>query len=209
MDARVVQLAALCAVILLTGCVLSGPLEIVGRYQIQGRLSDTGGHGLPDQNIMLLQPHAGRINREMIHLLASPSGTNSAEMEIVSIRTDVRGEFTHEFRGFKHCHPLWVFPPLFELPCYLSGEIRHGDFFLLKTPESDGRIYEIEFGELSPKIRVVDPQSAKLRKLKPGGEILTGITMQPQRIVTSSNSPTATNNVYIVRLEVKRPPSSE
>jgi len=209
MDARVVQLAALCAVIPLTGCVLSGPLQIVGQYQVQGRLSDVDGHGLPDQNIMLLQPHAGRLNKEMVQRLASPPATNAAEMEVVSIRTDARGEFTHKFRGFNHCHPFWVFPPLFELPCYVSGAIRHGEFFLLKTSEPDGQIYEIEFGEQSPKIRVVDRESAKLRKLKHGGETLTGITMQPQRIVTSSDSPTGTNNVYVVRLEVKRLHSSE
>jgi hypothetical protein len=91
----------------------------------------------------------------------------------------------------------------------VSGAIRHGEFFLLKTSEPDGHIYEIEFGELSPKIRVVDRESAKLRKLKPGGETLTGITMQPHPVVASSDSPTSTNNVKTVRLEVKRPHSIE
>lgn len=209
MDARVVQLAALCTLFPITGCVLSGPLQIVGRYQVQGRLSDADGHGLPDQDIILLQPHAGRIDKEMIHLLARPPEINAAETQIVSIRTEAHGEFAHEFQGFKHCHPFWVFPPLFELPCYVSGAIRHGEFFLLKTPEPNGHIYEIEVGEASSKIRVVDPQSAKRRKLKPGRETLAGITIQPQSISVSSDSPTGTNNFSIVRLEVKRPHSNE
>ena len=198
------RFSTLCVALLLSGCILPGASHIVGRYDLHGQLSDANGQGLEGKNIVLLQPHAGSTDRKMIRALSDGGQSEAAEKGMVLLTTDAGGEFDCKFRGFKHCHPTWIFPPLFELPSYLSGQTRHGRFFLLKTPDAEGRIYEIEVRQPKPRIRVMASASPKPRKLKAGDEAVTGFTVPTERVWEPAGQPAYTQTVFRVSLEFKR-----
>ena len=200
-----VRLFVLSIALLLPGCVLPGALQSVGRYEIHGQLLDADGQGLQGKNILLLQPHASRVDKKAVDDLAHESVQDREDSRIVTLTTNIRGEFDFTFRGFTHCHPLWVFPPLFELPCQLSGQTRHGSFFLLKTPDNEGRIYEIEARQPKPRIRIVDPASAKLRSLKVGDESVIGTTVLTHQFVEPLGQPNYTQTFSKILLEIQRP----
>ena len=206
---KALRLAAFSAALLLPGCVLPGGLQLVGRYDVHGRLLDADGQSLTNKNVVLLQPHASRTDTKMVRALANGSESDATSWRTVLLTTNERGEFDHQFRGFTHCHPFWLFPPLFELPCQLSGATRHGRFFLLKTPDTQGRIYEVEVRQPKPRVRVVDPASARLRGLKVGDELVTGITVQTQRMSGPFGWQAHTITPTVVLLEMKRSKSRE
>ncbi len=206
---KALGLAALSVALLLPGCILPGGLQVVGRYDVHGRLLSANGQGLEGKNVVVLQPHAGSTDRKMVRALADGSESDAPDWPAIVLTTNARGKFDHQFRGFTHCHPFWVFPPLFELPCHLSGATRHGRFFLLKTPDAEGRIYEVEVRQPTPRVRVVDPASARLRSLKVGDEVVAGITVQTQRMTGPFGWQAHTKTPTVVRLEITRPRSRE
>jgi len=145
----------------------------------------------------------------MVDALATGSKADGADKRTIVLTTNERGEFDHQFQGFGHCHPTWLFPPLFELPSYLSGQTRHGRFFLLKTPDGEGRIYEIEVRHPRPDIRVIASASEKPRRPKAGEEAVTGFTEGTARVRERAGQPAYTQTVSKVSLEFKRPKSRE
>jgi hypothetical protein len=209
MKTRLAWLATLFVALLLPGCILPGGLQVVGRYDVHGRLLDANGKGLEGKNVVLLQPHAGRTNKKMVKVLADGAESDAADWPRIVLTTNERGEFDCRLRGFKHCHPTWIFPPLFELPSYLSRETRHGRFFLLKTPDAEGRIYEIEVKHPKPRIQVVASSSTKLRGLKAGEETVTGFTEMTAQVRERAGQPAYTQTISKVSPEFKRPNSRE
>ena len=152
-----------------SGCVLPGGLQPVGGQLVEGRLVNPTGQGIPNQQLILLQGHFNRLNRKTVRYLDVNQVTR--QLDRIVLWTDSEGRFSHKFAGFTHCHPIWIVPPLMTWPSQISGETRHGRFFILKTGL---HIYEVTAGAPVPVIRVFDPERARLRsveKSKIGDEI--------------------------------------
>lgn len=145
------------------GCVLPGGLQAVGGQSLDGRLVDPQGRGIPNAEIVLLQGHFDKLDAKTVKYLNGTEG--DYQVERAAVLTDFHGYFSHKFRGFSHCHPTWIFPPLLTLPSKLSGATRHGTFFIIKTPEPDTHIYEITVGKPEPSVLMFDPQRG--RRFKP------------------------------------------
>ena len=209
MNSPVFRFLVLLPAILLAGCVLPGGLRSVGHYEIHGQLLDADGQGLSGKNILLLEPHASKADKKLVEHLALGPVPDAIDSRIIALTTDAQGEFHHTFAGFTHCHPFWVFPPLFELPCQLSGSARHGSIFLMKTPGNEGLVYEIEIKQPQLRIRTVDPVSAKLRKLKAGDESVLGVTALTNEVRNAAGSQIYTQTFSKVLLEIKRPRQRE
>jgi len=163
--------------ILPSGCVLPGGLRLVGGQLVEGRLADANGRGIPNEQVILVQGHFKKLNNETVGYLDEDRDVYQLDRAVLS--TDSEGQFSHKFKGFSHCHPIWIVPPLFDLPSKISGETRHGFLFILKTRDY---IYEVKVGEPVPIIRVFDAEQKRLRrpgKSKLNEEILAGAAMIP------------------------------
>jgi len=141
------------------GCVLPGGLRLVGGQMVDGRLVDAQGGGISNAEIVLLQGHFDKLNTKTAAYLSGPEEAYQVDRAVV--RTDSQGRFSHKFRGFSHCHPTWILPPLLTLPSKVSGETRHGTFFIMMTPQPKAQIYEIAVGKSRPSIWVFDVQRGR------------------------------------------------
>ncbi len=139
---RLLSLTGLLSFMLGTaGCVLPGGLTPVGGQQVNGWIRNPAGKGIPDQKLVLVQGHFDRLDTETVQYVTAPADV--WKVERVELITNADGCFTHKLRGFTHCHPTWIIPPLGALPSKINGEADHGKFFILQTPGSKGGIYEI------------------------------------------------------------------
>jgi hypothetical protein len=205
----VLSLTALFVAQLLSGCILPGAYKMVETYEVKGRLLDAQGQPLPGREVVLLQPEERQITKAMVATISHPTNPGGKERCLVEVTTDLHGEFEHKFHGLGNCHPIWLFPPLFELPCKLKGPTHYGKFFLLRSPDVPSRVYQIEVRRSEPRIRVLDPASAKLRRLRDGEESITGVTVQTNRVFETAASTPYSKTISVVRLEITPPRSRE
>lgn len=143
-----------------SGCVLPGGLRGVGGQMVDGRLVDAKGRGVPNAEIILVQGHFDRLDaKTAAYLGEEPKGVY--ELDRAVLMTDANGWFEYKFSGFPDCYPIWIIPPLLSLPSAIAGNTRHGTFFLLKTPEPGGQIYEIIAGQPAPSVVGWDSQKKR------------------------------------------------
>jgi hypothetical protein len=191
---------ALLVMVTQSGCVLPGGLQAVGGQAVDGRLVDAQGRGISDAEIILLQGHFDRLDAKTANSLLA--ATDDHEMERAVVLTDPQGHFSHKFKGFTHCHPTWILPPLLTLPSRLSGDTRHGTFFVIKTPEPEAQIYEIAVGKPEPSILVFDPERG--RRTKPAKFESTEKLSVRLEVVPWIYSGGRTGQVERVFLEIRR-----
>jgi len=144
------------------GCVLPGPLRGVGGQVVEGRFVDESGRSITQREIVLVQGHFEKLDQKTFLHLTTSSNSNGIERAVLP--TDGQGKFSHKLAGFAHCHPIWILPPLFTLPAQISGDARHGSFFLIKTPEPGGCAYEVAVGRSTVVVRVFDDRKGRLQK---------------------------------------------
>lgn len=180
-----------------TGCVLPGGLQSVGGQLVEGRLVNRAGQGIPNEQIILLQGHVNRLDHATFRYL--DEGQTTRQIDRALLWTDSEGHFSHKFQSFTHCHPCWIIPPLLTLPSELSGETRHGRFFVLKTRD---QIYEVTVDKSAPVVRVFDPAQGRARRIEK-------LKMNEELIVRSGKVPWtyrsgSTGLVEQVKLELIR-----
>ena len=124
-----------------TGCVLPGGLTPVGGQHVKGWIKDSDGNGIANQKLVLVQGHFDCLDAETIEYVVAPA--DEWQLQRVELITDADGYFSHKLRGFTHCHPRWIIPPLGSLPSKLSGNADHGKFFILHTSDTEGGTYEV------------------------------------------------------------------
>jgi hypothetical protein len=186
--------ALLAVIITQSGCVLPGGLRAVGGQAVDGRLVNAQGQGVPNAEIILLQGHFDRLDAKTAAYL--DRAEDVYEVERSGVMTDSQGHFSHKFKGFTHCHPTWILPPLLTLPSKISGETRHGTFFVIQTPAPNGQIYEVTVGKPQPSVLLFDPErgrrtepakSQSTEKVNVRSEVIpwiysTGYTGQVERV---------------------------
>lgn len=182
------------------GCVLPGGLHPVGGQFVDGRLVDAQGRGIPNAEVVLLQGHFNKLDAKTIGYLDDVEGVY--QVERVAVLTNSDGRFSHKLAGFAHCHPTWIFPPLLTLPSKLSGDTRHGTFFILKTPKPKAHIYEVSVSKPEPSVLMFDLQHA--RRFKPRmSEHSEGLIVRTE-VVPWTYSTGYTARVERVHLEIMR-----
>ena len=180
--------------ILVGGCALPGGKTPVGWYRVEGRMVDSDGHALAGQEIRYLDPqHTAWPTPEMV--IAIRTGR--------TVTTDADGRFACETKGFTHCHPTWIIPPLLTLAAAITGQTRHGKWFLVKTPGDPGQVYEVHVRSKDVKLRVYDPLSRKFSLLKKAGAESVSASVRPVNHEWLVEGKTYTRKNQCVILDIK------
>lgn len=192
------RFALVLALSLLVGCALPGGLRRVGGQSVSGVLKDFNGVGISNQPIVLVQGHFDRLDKNTLQYVTDE--LDEYKLERVVIVTDKYGKFHHDLRGFTHCSPFWLLPPLGSLPSKFTGEARHGRFFIVQTTGVNGEIYEIDLGSEQPDVKIYDPKKRKTinQKRNPDKESVVANA----RIISEPE----TNSIYKeeVTIEIRR-----
>lgn len=206
MKARLASPISLRGLLALSACVLPGPLMMTERYEVQGRLLDAQGQPVTGKPVVLVQPQRDKTaTKKMAAALAEQTQLHGTIRGTINVTTDSHGQFAQELSAFRGCHPIWLFPPLFDLPCRMRGAEHYGRFFLLQSPGTPNRIYQVEVRHPKPRVRIVDCASGGFRRLRRGEESVTGVTVRTQRVFQTANSPPRTNTLSLVRLAIASP----